>query len=194
MTDMTLGRRNDDGSVTPWLVAPPAPTSVPQVGLFDPFALVGDFIRIFEASTDMELWEDLVAEETKELLEAMRDHTQPTARLYWGNILKETADLIYVMTGWAITGERQGGDVQMDPVLWDVANDALSNIFLMIGPDTIQEAFLLVHQSNLSKLDASGKPIRREDGKILKGPNYAPPDMGPLAARLYDILNDKETN
>ena len=35
----------------------------------------------------------------------------------------------------------------------------------------------LVFESNMSKLDESGKPIYREDGKVLKGPNYTPPDL-----------------
>lgn len=34
-----------------------------------------------------------------------------------------------------------------------------------------------VHRSNLSKLGPDGKPVRREDGKIMKGPNYSPPDI-----------------
>lgn len=34
-----------------------------------------------------------------------------------------------------------------------------------------------VHRSNMSKLGEDGKPIRREDGKIQKGPNYSPPDI-----------------
>jgi hypothetical protein len=37
-----------------------------------------------------------------------------------------------------------------------------------------------VHQSNLSKLGEDGKPIYREDGKVLKGPNYAPPILNDL--------------
>jgi predicted HAD superfamily Cof-like phosphohydrolase len=40
-----------------------------------------------------------------------------------------------------------------------------------------------VHRSNMSKLGADGKPIYREDGKVLKGPNYRPPDM--TAALLH---------
>jgi predicted HAD superfamily Cof-like phosphohydrolase len=34
-----------------------------------------------------------------------------------------------------------------------------------------------VQRSNMSKLGADGKPIIREDGKILKGPNYSPPNL-----------------
>lgn len=37
---------------------------------------------------------------------------------------------------------------------------------------------LAIHNSNMSKLDSTGKPIIREsDGKIMKGPNYLPPDL-----------------
>lgn len=34
-----------------------------------------------------------------------------------------------------------------------------------------------VHRSNISKLNTDGSPIYREDGKVLKGPNYTPPDV-----------------
>ena len=34
-----------------------------------------------------------------------------------------------------------------------------------------------VYRSNMSKLDDAGNPIIREDGKILKGPNFTPPDL-----------------
>ena len=34
-----------------------------------------------------------------------------------------------------------------------------------------------VHRSNLSKLGEDGKPIYREDGKVLKGPNYSAPNI-----------------
>jgi predicted HAD superfamily Cof-like phosphohydrolase len=37
-----------------------------------------------------------------------------------------------------------------------------------------------VQRSNMSKLGADGKPIYREDGKILKGPNYFAPDLTPF--------------
>lgn len=44
----------------------------------------------------------------------------------------------------------------------------------------VNEAFRRVHQSNLSKLGEDGKPIYREDGKVLKGPNYQKPDLSDL--------------
>lgn len=41
----------------------------------------------------------------------------------------------------------------------------------------ITEVFDEIQRSNMSKLDENGKPIYREDGKVLKGPNYFKPDF-----------------
>ncbi len=41
----------------------------------------------------------------------------------------------------------------------------------------IEEVFDEIQRSNMSKLGADGKPIYREDGKVLKGPNYFRPDI-----------------
>ena len=43
--------------------------------------------------------------------------------------------------------------------------------------DVIDEVFEEIHRSNLSKLDENGNPIYREDGKVIKGPNYFPPNL-----------------
>ena len=41
----------------------------------------------------------------------------------------------------------------------------------------IEEIFQEIQNSNMSKLDDNGKPIYRDDGKVLKGPNYFKPDI-----------------
>lgn len=43
----------------------------------------------------------------------------------------------------------------------------------------LDEAMRRVFESNMSKL-VDGKPLRREDGKVLKGPNYQPPVLDDL--------------
>ena len=43
--------------------------------------------------------------------------------------------------------------------------------------DKIEEIFQEIQNSNMSKLGKNGKPIYREDGKVLKGPNYFKPDF-----------------
>ena len=65
--------------------------------------------------------------------------------------LKELADLVYVCFQYAENNE------------WD-----------------LEEALDRVHKSNMSKLGLDGKPIRRSDGKVLKGPNYQPPELRDL--------------
>lgn len=40
-----------------------------------------------------------------------------------------------------------------------------------------------IHRSNMSKLGEDGKPIYRDDMKVLKGPNYSPPDIEGLLRR-----------
>jgi predicted HAD superfamily Cof-like phosphohydrolase len=43
--------------------------------------------------------------------------------------------------------------------------------------DIIEDVFKEIQASNISKLGEDGKPILREDGKILKGPGYFRPDL-----------------
>ena len=41
----------------------------------------------------------------------------------------------------------------------------------------LDECFKEVHESNMSKLGPDGKPIYRDDGKVMKGPDYREPDL-----------------
>lgn len=43
--------------------------------------------------------------------------------------------------------------------------------------DKIEEVFNEIQRSNMSKLGVDGQPIYREDGKVLKGPNYFKPNI-----------------
>ncbi|MCM4158059.1 nucleoside triphosphate pyrophosphohydrolase family protein [Gramella sp. AN32] len=44
----------------------------------------------------------------------------------------------------------------------------------------IEQVFDEIQSSNMSKLGADGKPIYREDGKVMKGPNYFKPDFSKI--------------
>src|SRR5678815_590843 len=66
-------------------------------------------------------------------------------------------------------------DVEMADALGDikfVADGAAVCMGLDMEPVEVE-----IWRSNMSKLGADGKPIVREDGKILKGPNYFPPNI-----------------
>ena len=77
--------------------------------------------------------------------------------------------------------EIEGGKLE------DVA-DALTDIlYVVYGAGhafgiNLDECFSEVHRSNMSKLGEDGKPIHRVDGKVMKGPNYFPPN---LTKQLY---------
>ena len=51
---------------------------------------------------------------------------------------------------------------------------------------SLLQALLRIHISNMSKLGPDGRPVRREDGKILKSEHYKPP-------YLNDLVNSSET-
>jgi predicted HAD superfamily Cof-like phosphohydrolase len=44
----------------------------------------------------------------------------------------------------------------------------------------IEEVFEEIQRSNMSKLNHDGKPIYREDGKVMKGPNYFKPNFATI--------------
>lgn len=67
--------------------------------------------------------------------------------------------------------------------------DALGDqLYILLGTmcahglqNKMQKIFNEIHKSNMSKLDPkTGKPIRREDGKIIKGSNYKAPNLGKI--------------
>ena len=92
----------------------------------------------------------LITEEYKEFIEAELMLFRNTDK-YKEECLKELADLVYVCYQYAVN------------MGWD-----------------LDRALKLIHKSNLSKLDEDGKPILRDDGKVLKGPNYKKPNLHSL--------------
>lgn len=130
----------------------------------DSMEMVGEFITKFDASHEPALWEKLIVEEAQEV------------RVAFGNLLKEISDLVYVTNGYEITG----GDMHKSV---DGFEDVAMILYWLQGiPDSIrEEAFNRVHQSNMSKLGSDGKPVKREDGKILKGPHYVEADLSDIA-------------
>ena len=92
----------------------------------------------------------LIVEEFKEFLDAENQLIMGLT-INSAECLKELADLVYVCYQYAAN------------LGWDL--------------DTALDR---VHKSNMSKLDDNGEPIYREDGKVLKGPNYQPPNLTDL--------------
>ena len=99
-----------------------------------------------------QLWDmqcSLIEEEAAEFLEAADEcFADPENVDRRTDLIKELSDLVFVCYQFA----------------------AAFNLDL-------DKAMGLVFESNMSKLDEQGKPIYRPDGKVLKGPNYQPPDL-----------------
>lgn len=100
-----------------------------------------------------------------------------------GNEFKEALDLWVKLSK---DGESADSDISAVRQAKECVIKELSDLAFVceqmaafLGID-LEEAMCRVFRSNMSKLDSNGKPIYREDGKILKGPNYQPPDLSDL--------------
>lgn len=153
-----------------------------------------------------ELRKKLVVEEVDELIVAFCDLHQSScddpvrhSELVF-SVLKEMADVDYVCLGmclemgWRKIGvHQQYAFMDNDVILSHMKATAKHLMFLehltnirsglyeLIKEsgfeDRWEEIFHEVHKSNMSKLGLDGKPVLREDGKILKGPLYVEPNF-----------------
>jgi len=67
--------------------------------------------------------------------------------------------------------------VEIADALGDILYILCGTILAHVLQHKIVEVFNEIQRSNMSKLDVNGKPVFREDGKILKGPNYFKPNI-----------------
>jgi len=115
------------------------------------FELVGDFMEAFGQEVNCE--PTLRDQDTQDLrIDLIQEELDELALGIDNNDIVEVADaltdLLYVVYG---AGHAFGID--------------------------LDECFTEVHESNMSKLGEDGRPIYREDGKVLKGPNYFVPNL-----------------
>ena len=120
-----------------------------------PMDMVREFHEKFRAAVDqpfdnnlVDLRYDLIVEELDEIAEELYGIDTDGSGINKKKLTKELADLLYVTYGTAVTFGLP-----------------------------LEEVFAEVHKSNMSKLTADGKVIRREDGKILKSDQYKEPDL-----------------
>jgi predicted HAD superfamily Cof-like phosphohydrolase len=100
--------------------------------------------------------------EAKNLLryKLMREENEEYLEAANNNDLNEVADalgdMLYILCGTIIEHGMQG---------------------------VIEEVFEEIQRSNMSKLGENGKPIYRDDGKVLKGPNYFTPNFDKILGK-----------
>ena len=115
------------------------------------FELAGDFMEAFgQQVRDEPLWPDFSTRELR--LELIREeYTELEDAIDQKDMVAVAdalTDLLYVIYG---AGHAFGID--------------------------LDACYQEVHSSNMSKLDENGRPIKRDDGKVLKGPNFFDPDL-----------------
>ena len=122
------------------------------------FELVGDFMEAFGQDVQFEpTWPDFNTRELRlELIQEELDElSDAVADRDMIQIADALTDLLYVVYG---AGHSFGID--------------------------LDECFQEVHASNMSKLGEDGRPIYREDGKVLKGPSFFEPDLEGILGAL----------
>ena len=109
-----------------------------------------EFHKAFNLAVDEPLSEGLLRLRMKLIEEEYNEVRDELSResLDLERTTAELADLMYVVLGTAVS----------------------------LGLPII-EVFNEIHRANMSKLGSDGKPIYREDGKVLKGPNFKPADL-----------------
>jgi predicted HAD superfamily Cof-like phosphohydrolase len=80
-----------------------------------------------------------------------------------------------------VTASRTGNIVGIADALADITY-VVYGTALTYGID-LDAVLREVHRSNMSKLDSNGKPLIREDGKVLKSDRYFPPEIEAVLSR-----------
>jgi NTP pyrophosphatase (non-canonical NTP hydrolase) len=115
-----------------------------------PLEMVTQFAKTYKQSVNLPWMKD-TRQDLLRLMLVKEEYAELISATDEENLIKELADLVYVTYGYAATFG------------WN-----------------LDEAVRRVHASNMSKLDEEGEPIFREDGKVLKGPNYREPYLEDL--------------
>ena len=122
------------------------------------FDTIVNHVKTFHESFGIKNEESPIAEVGQKVIdlrfELMREENEEYLEAAQNNDLVEIADalgdMLYILSGTIIAHGMQ---------------------------HKIVEVFEEIQRSNMSKLGADGKPIYREDGKVMKGPNYFKPDL-----------------
>lgn len=127
---------------------------MPRKKKLTPFEMVREFHITYDvpiAETPGHPKEDRIKLRRDLIAEEYWEYDRAVEKSDLVNLAQELADLLYVVYGAAL---EYG--IPLDDVVAEV------------------------HRANMSKLDADGSVLRREDGKVLKGPKYKVPDVASI--------------
>lgn len=157
------------------------------------YTRVSEFFDAFDCRLDTELQAKLIEEELNEFIEAasLVGHNSPTIEEL-SNFLKESCDVLFVSIGMKVIEDR----LDLEPAL-RVSDEAAMKTIVYLGiVESLNEStegifdkvalkvFHKVCDSNMTKLDDAGNPVRDATGKVVKGKNYVAPDLTEEAQTL----------
>lgn len=130
--------------------------------------MVRQFMKSFMQSTPSSFSPEMYPSQLRSslIMEEALEFAKATDDQNWVEIIDAICDLLYVTYGAAIA----------------------------MGID-INPFFEEVHRSNMSKLDPkTGRPMYREDGKVMKPTTYSPADLKSVLLRRYGTQFAREEN
>jgi predicted HAD superfamily Cof-like phosphohydrolase len=114
-------------------------------------------------------------EMVEKFMTAFEQEVNTSVRLPGYDIEKLRVELIREELGELIQAIKDENTVEIADALTDL-------LYVVYGAGhafgiDLDKCFKAVHDSNMSKLGSDGKPIYRDDGKVLKGPKFYQPDL-----------------
>ncbi len=101
---------------------------------------------------------------------------KPTAKL--------SEELILLRYNLMVEENKEYLEAAKNNDLVEVADALGDMLYIIFGTilehglqDKMETVFDEIQRSNMSKMGKDGKPVYRNDGKIMKGPDYLPPDL-----------------
>lgn len=134
-------------------------------------------------SPERRTWTELVKEFNETFDNFIKRESGTLPSLTWYDSIKTQLRLIYEEIDELGIAYKQWDCGETDDEI-PILDAICDSIYVLIGLAlkmgfNLDGAFHEVHRSNMSKLGPDGKPIKRADGKILKGPNFTPPNLEP---------------
>ena len=123
---------------------------------------VQEFCETFKIDINHQPTTEITKENIKLRFDLMKEENEEYLEAANNNDLVEIADaigdMLYILCGTILTHGLQ---------------------------DKISDIFNEIQRSNMSKLGLDGKPIYREDGKVLKGPDYKKPNFKKILVMVF---------
>jgi hypothetical protein len=157
-------------------------------------------------AVDSDIWDDLKSHDligdVAKICKAYGHVYKPGAHLdekvveMRKNLIEEEIEETAEGLGW-ITDEWQRSFHPVDPILLadglvDTIVVCLGGLIELFGEGCARDLWLEVQRSNESKISPDGSVVKREDGKVIKGPNYSPPDVEGILKK-HGILKEVAT-